>query len=591
MTQAQTTNPTPLPSDAAPPKPKRVGDLLLEHGLVTSEQIDQAIDFQKNRKERKLLGEVVVELGFVEAEQVLEVVADAQGLPFTRLTPALTDSSLHEMLPREFCEATPALPLFLVGGKLTVAIAEPDNVFLAEEIERRTGHPVQLVISPPQDIIDVLGTPEAEGFSIDEVITSIDISDTDVSVIENDITDLADDAAAEGSPVIKLVNFLIFDAVKERASDIHIEPDENRLRVRFRVDGRLYEKISPPIRLAPAVASRIKIMAGLDISERRVPQDGAITLGIERRQVDLRVSTMPGKFGEKVVMRIADQKNAISSLDLLGFSPDMLNKLRLQIHQPNGVVLVTGPTGSGKSTTLYSALAEINRDDINISTVEDPVEFNIPGVNQFQVQEKAGFSFASALRALLRQDPDVVMLGEIRDEETARIATQAAMTGHLVVSTLHTNDAPSAVTRIQNMGIEPYLVAAAVRGVLAQRLVRKLCPHCKEPDTTAHEDRSPGAQALFARYPDLAEASFHGAGCPKCRDSGFAGRLGLYELYIPGDSGLDAIANEAGLQELRKLATSGEDPSASYTTLMEDGLDKVRQGLTTVEEVLRATAL
>ncbi|MEM6553138.1 MAG: GspE/PulE family protein [Planctomycetota bacterium] len=591
MTQAQPSNPTDTLTDAAPAKPKRVGDLLLEHGLVTSEQIDQAIDFQKNRKERKLLGEVVVELGFVTDEQVLEVVADAQDLPFTRLNHSLADPSLQELLPREFCESTPALPLFLVGGKLTVAIAEPDNVFLAEEIERRTGHPVQLVIAPPKDILDTLGDPESEGFSIDEVITSIDIDSADVSVIENDLTDLADDAAAEGSPVIKLVNFLIFDAVKERASDIHIEPDENRLRVRFRVDGRLSEKICPPARLAPAVASRIKIMAGLDISERRLPQDGAITLGIERRQVDLRVSTMPGKFGEKVVMRIADQKNAISNLDLLGFSPDMLNKLRLQIHQPNGVVLVTGPTGSGKSTTLYSALAEINRDDINISTVEDPVEFNIPGVNQFQVQEKAGFSFASALRALLRQDPDVVMLGEIRDEETARIATQAAMTGHLVVSTLHTNDAPSAVTRIQNMGIEPYLVAAAVRGVLAQRLVRKLCPHCKEPDTSSSEERSPAAQALFARYPELAEKSFHGTGCSKCRDSGFAGRLGLYELYIPGDSGLDAIANGAGLQQLRTLATAGDDPSASYTTLLDDGLDKVRQGLTTVEEVLRATAL
>ena len=327
-------------------------------------------------------------------------------------------------------------------------------------------------------------------------------------------------------------------------------------------------------------------MSALDISERRVPQDGAITIRVDNRQIDLRVSTMPGKFGEKVVMRIVDQKNAVASLDKLGFSEHMLKTLRRLIGQPNGVVLVTGPTGSGKSTTLYGALSEINREDINISTVENPVEYNLAGINQFQTHDKAGFTFAAALRALLRQDPDVVMLGEIRDEETATIATQAALTGHLVLSTLHTNDAPSAVTRLINIGVQPYLVAAALRGVLAQRLVRKVCPHCAEP-AKFEDERDKRLFEHLAEEGYEITGAVEGVGCKKCRQSGFAGRMGLYEIFVPDAECMDAVSKGASLQEIRRLAGQGSE----YVTLKEDGITKVMAGLTTLQEVFKVVAV
>ncbi len=570
-----------------PPIPKRVGDLLLEQGLVTDQQIKQAIDYQRDRNDRRLLGEVLIELGFVDSAQVLQVVTEAAGQIFCRLNSRLMDPAVIETLDREFCETAMVLPLFLVDGKLTVAISDPDNVFISDEIQRLCGHPVQLVIVPPKDLQTVIGSAYTRGddvFVLDEVMATMD--EPSVSVVESEIADLSDAVGASDSPVIKLANYIIYAAVREQASDIHIEPDEARLRVRYRVDGRLYEKMAPPHRLHPALTSRLKIMAGLDISERRLPQDGAITVAIDRRQIDLRVSTMPGKAGEKVVMRIADQKNAITQLEKLGFEPDMLAQLRDLIAQPNGVVLVTGPTGSGKTTTLYGALSEINGDDVNISTVEDPVEYNITGVNQFQVHEKAGFTFPSALRSLLRQDPDVVMLGEIRDEETARIAMQAALTGHLVLSTLHTNDAIAAVTRLSNIGIEPYLIAAAIRGVLAQRLVRKLCRFCKEPVPIKDLDVSPAASVLLESNHGLTEAH-KTVGCSKCRDTGYSGRVGVYELYAPDDAALEAMSHGAGMHDLRKLALA---TPKTYTTLRQDGINKIRQGLTTFDELIRATA-
>ncbi|MEO0964869.1 MAG: ATPase, T2SS/T4P/T4SS family [Planctomycetota bacterium] len=567
-------------------KPMRVGDLLVAKGLITEDHVAQAIAYRKDKGTDKLLGEVLVELEFVTSEQVYEVLADACGVPFSRIHPRLVDPKAIELLPREFTEKNLVLPLFNVAGKLTVAIHEPTNVFLLDEVGRLTGLSVQAVAAPPSDIRQTLEAymPDANVFVIDDLVDDFDADD--LSLVEKQMADLSDiDTAANESPIIRLVNHVIFSAVKEKASDIHIEPGDQALRVRYRVDGRLFEKHKPPYQMLPAVVSRVKIMAGMDISERRQPQDGAISVVAEKRQVDLRVSTMPGKYGEKVVIRIIDKSNALTSIETLGFTSSMLSRFRTLTAQPNGIVLVTGPTGSGKSTTLYAALNELANESVNISTVEDPVEYPLIGVNQFQTNEKAGFTFATALRSLLRQDPDIIMVGEVRDQETARIATQAALTGHLVFSTLHTNDAPSAISRLFNIGVEPYLVAAAIRGVLAQRLVRKICAHCKEPVKADAKLERTLKHLADEGHP--IETTYRGVGCGRCRDTGYAGRLGIYELFIPDDEVLDAVSRGASLQELRKMAHAGD----GYSTLREDGLSKVASGLTTLDEVINATSL
>jgi type IV pilus assembly protein PilB len=565
--------------------PVRVGDLLVDRGMISPDQLAQALDYQRNSDGRKLLGNVLVELGYVTSEEVMEAVAESYDLPFAKIDPSLIDPSLADILPLEFCEKQVVVPMFLVEGRLTVAVSDPSNIFVAEEISRMTDHQVQLVAATQEDIRSVLATirkSEADVFVIDNAAENLDFETMPEHSI--DINDAEIDG--DDSPIIKLVNHIILSAVRESASDIHIEPDDGRLRVRYRVDGRLYEKVQPPYKMQSALVSRIKIMSSLDISERRVPQDGAIAIHVDNRQIDLRVSTMPGKFGEKVVMRIVDQKNAVVSLDHLGFSAHMLKTLRMLISQPNGVVLVTGPTGSGKSTTLYGALSEINSEDINISTVENPVEFNLAGINQFQTHDKAGFTFAGALRALLRQDPDVVMLGEIRDKETAGIATQAALTGHLVLSTLHTNDAPSAITRLINIGVQPYLVAAALRGVLAQRLVRKLCKHCKEPARFT-DDRDKQILEHLSKEGYQIDGAMQAVGCKHCRQSGFAGRMGVYEILVPDPICMDAVSKGASLQEIRRLAGQ----SSEYVTLKEDGITKVMAGLTTLQEVFKVVAV
>ncbi len=586
-----TTSPRPVAaldrsSDRLPERNVRIGDLLLEKGLITSAQLEQALTHQRESGQNKLLGEIVVELKFVSEEQVMEQLALAYGMPFARVSPKVADPKVIELLPRDFLEKNCVLPMFLVQGKLTVAVHEPTNVFLIDEIQRLTGNSVQIVAATAKDIRSTLQVylPAANVFVIDELVE--DIQPDDLTVVEKEIADLASlEDGANNSPVIKLVNYLIFSAVQEGASDIHIEAGDKRLRVRFRVDGSLFEKMKPPYQMHAAVVSRIKIMSGLDISERRIPQDGGMTVLINKRPVDLRVSTMPGKFGEKVVMRVIDNRNAQTSLETLGFSYAMLQRFRHLIGQPNGIVLVTGPTGSGKSTTLYAALNEINNDTVNICTVEDPVEYNLAGVNQFQVNDKVGFTFSGALRSLLRQDPDIVMLGEVRDQETARIATQAALTGHLVLSTLHTNDAPSAVTRLFNIGVEPYLVAASLRGVLAQRLLRRVCMHCKEP-----VEITPAVQRTMQQLGDgqgpAIEKVYRGRGCPKCHNTGYSGRLGIFELFSPDDETLDAISRGAPLQELRRLVRAG-----GFVTLQQDGLEKVKAGLTTMEELLNATEM
>jgi type IV pilus assembly protein PilB len=561
---------------------KPLGQLLLAKGLVKPEQLERALDEQRRSNHQKLLGEVLVELRICTEDQITEALAQAYGVPYARVSPKIADPKAIAVLPKEFLEKHAVLPLFIVEAVLTVALPEPANVFLIEEIERLSGHPVQVVAATVRDIKATLQAylPHDKVFVIDDIID--DVKPEDFTLVEQakvqDLTNL--EAAAGDSPVVKLVNYTIYNAVKEGASDIHIEPGDGRLRIRYRIDGRLAERMQPPFQMHAAVTSRIKIMAGLDISERRLPQDGGIHVMMDKRPIDLRVSTMPGRFGEKVVVRVIDNERASVNLEKLGFGYDTLKQWRKLINLPNGIVLVTGPTGSGKSTTLYSSLAELNADDTNICTVEDPVEYNLPGVNQFQVNEKAGFNFAGALRSLLRQDPDILMIGEIRDAETSRLATQAALTGHLVLSTLHTNDAPGAVTRLFNIGIEPYLVGATLGGVLAQRLVRKLCQHCKEAyPASANEKRQ------VERFVGDVDTLYRAKGCPKCKNLGYAGRVGVYELLVPDDQMVDRISNGATLNEIRDLAVkSGMRP------LRADGVEKVKAGITTLEEVYRVTA-
>jgi len=560
----------------------QLGELLVQRGALTESQLQEALQHQSESGHRRLLGEVLVELSFTTEEEIIRALAECYGVPYARLSPRIADPRVTEALPREFIEQHCVLPLFLIDGVLTVAITEPANLFLIEEIERVSGHRAQIVVSTAKDIRATLQThlPSANVFVIDEIYDDSKLGD--FSVVEQEMQDLGNLEEVSGqSPVIKLVNYIIYQAVQDRASDIHIEPDDHVSRVRLRVDGRLVSKLSPPYQMHPAVVSRIKIMSGLDIAERRVPQDGDVHVMIDGRPIDLRVSTMPGKYGEKVVIRVIDNRSAIVPLDRVGFGPELLPAWKEIIGASNGVVLVTGPTGSGKSTTLYSALAELSSDELNVSTVENPVEVNLPGVNQFQIQPKAGFTFAGALRALLRQDPDILMVGEIRDAETAQIATQAALTGHLVFSTLHTNDAISAVTRLVNMGVEPYLVAAILRGVLAQRLVRKICPHCKLEITPDERTKAIVAEVL-GECPTL----YGGEGCSRCHGKGYAGRLGVFELLTPTDELLEAVAGGAEMRTLRKIAEE-----CGFKSLKHDGLQKAALGMTTVEEVLRVSAM
>jgi type IV pilus assembly protein PilB len=560
---------------------KPLGQLLLDRGYIKPEHLDRALEEQTRGGNQKLLGEVLVELRFCTEEQVAEALAQSYGVPFARLTPKLADPKVIPLLPKEFLEKHVVLPLFLVEDVLTVAVAEPTNLFLQEEIERVSGVRVQFVAATAKDIRATAQTylPNDQVFVIDEIIE--EVKPEDFTLVEARIEDITSlEAAAKDSPVVKLVNYCIYNAVKEGASDIHIEPDEGVLRIRYRIDGRLIERLRPPFQMSAAVSSRVKIMANLDIAERRLPQDGGIHVVMDKKPIDLRVSTMPGRSGEKVVIRVIDNEKASVNVERLGFGYETLKTWRKLIAQPNGIVLVTGPTGSGKSTTLYACLQEINAEDINICTIEDPVEFKLSGVNQFQVNEKAGFTFASALRAMLRQDPDVVMVGEIRDEDTARLATQAALTGHMVFSTLHTNDAVGAVTRLFNLGIEPYLVGATVVGVLAQRLVRKLCPHCKqavEPSPTERRqlERLAGAPV---------ESIFRAKGCSRCRNIGFQGRIGIYELFVPDGPIAEMISSGASLHEIREKARA-----LGMTPLRDDGFEKVKAGITTMDEIFRAT--
>lgn len=557
--------------------PLRLGNLLVERGYVTPEKLEAALAEQTDSNKTKLLGEILVEIDACTEDQIAECIAHEYRLPYAKLESRIFDAKIVDVLPREFIEKNLVLPLFVVGDTITLAVCEPANLFLFEEVASLSRCKVQIVVSTAKDIRRMLTTlPNSKVFVIDDIIDGQDAGN--VELIEEAIEDISNIEESAGlSPVIRLVNFMIYNAVKEGASDIHIEPAERVLRVRYRIDGRLYKSLEVPVHLLNAVTSRIKIMAGMDISERRLPQDGRIHVMLEGRKIDLRCSTFPTTRGEKTVIRVLDTRSVTLVLEELGFSEDILTDLQRNIRAPNGICLVTGPTGSGKSTTLYACLNSISSMEVNVCTVEDPIEYNLPLINQFQVQDRIGLTFSKALRTLLRQDPDAIMVGEIRDEDTARTAIQAALTGHLVFSTLHTNDACSAITRLINIGVEPYLIGAALNMVLAQRLVRRICSKCRqvyEPPRTLRR--------AVERMGYPMETFYRGVGCKRCRNTGYAGRVGIHELLNITDELRDVIVSNPSVINIRQIAVRD-----GMVTLRHDGFRKVREGLTTVEEILQ----
>jgi type IV pilus assembly protein PilB len=558
----------------------QIGELLISKGYITHEQLQTALKHQNESGHKKLLGEILVEKGYCSENQITSALADAYGVPYAQVNPKICDPKALEVLPRDFLEEHSVLPLFKVNNFLTVAVSEPTNVFLMDEIERMTGCVVQVVCATANDISSTLQSylPSANVFVIDDIMEDQNLDDfTLVDSVPEDIGNLEEIAGQ--SPVVKLVNYLLYNAVQENASDIHIEPDDRKLRVRYRVDGSLYEKIRPPMQMHPALVSRIKIMAELDIAQRRLPQDGSIHILVQGKPIDLRVSVMPGSFGEKVVIRVINPQRILFNLESLGFTYQNLQRYREIVQKPHGIVLVTGPTGSGKNTTLYATLAELNDEQVNISTVEDPVECNIPGVNQFQINTTAGFDFSDALRSLLRQDPDIVMVGEIRDKDTAKIAVQAALTGHLVFSTLHTNDACGAMIRMIDLGVPPYLVSASVIGIVAQRLVKKICPNCK-----TEYNPPKNLKKSVEKFCDELPVFYKGVGCKKCRNTGYSGRIAIHEVFVPDEATIDLINSNTNLSSLRQKALA-----SGMTTLRQDGVEKVKAGIVSVEEVLRTT--
>ena len=552
---------------------------LCQRGIVTTEQIEQARSIHQ-KSPRKRLGQILLEMGVISEADLMACLAEQYDLPFVRLNREMIDEKALSLLDKSFIEANHVIPYSFEGDKLVVGTTDPTNVFLLDEVGRKTRRQIVVTVCPREDIKAILDafSENATDYHVDDIIKNIE--DDDVEVLDTQEEDISDlERVAGESPIIKFVNYVISNAVKEGASDIHIEPGDKKLKLRYRIDGILFEVMAPPHNMHAPVVSRIKIMSNLDIAERRLPQDGRMRVAIHGRNVDMRVSTLPTSYGEKVVVRILDTGSAKLSLEDLGMGGETLAILKNQISRPHGIILVTGPTGSGKSTTLYGALRTMDFQRLNISTVEDPVEYQLDGISQVQVHDRIGMSFAAALRSLLRQDPDVIMVGEIRDEETARIAVQASLTGHLVLSTLHTNDAPSSITRLINIGIEPYLIAASTNAVLAQRLVRRACKHCK----TTYQPQADEA-AFIEMYGFSADNLFRGEGCEQCRHTGFQGRIGLYELLVVDDTYRDIITNNPGVSELRRLCKE-----RGMVTLREDGFNKVHSGLTTIDEVMRVT--
>jgi len=566
-----------VPEEANDPYVRDIADTLLEIGSITSEEHAQARKEQLSRPGSDI-ATVLMETGLSNADDILAAKAKLCGLEFKRIEPADVEKEAFEKLDVDFIKGNCVCPIAIEDETLVVATSEPANAFAIEDVKRQSQMSVRVVVCGRDDIEAVCEAFKEDKFdcNLDDIMSDI----ADVEIVQDEEEDSDDlEKMAGQSPVIKFVNYLISNAVREGASDIHIEPKDKFMKVRYRIDGILFETMQSPLKMHPAVVSRIKIMANLDISERRLPQDGKISVMVGGRGIDLRVSTLPTNHGEKVVIRVLDSKSILRGLEQLGMEPEVMQRFGEQISLPHGILLVTGPTGSGKSTTLYSALCQMDGEKMNVSTVEDPVEYELDFCNQVQVSERIGLGFASALRSLLRQDPDIIMIGEIRDSETARIAVQAALTGHLVLSTLHTNDAASSVTRLVNIGIEPYLIAASLNTVLAQRLVRKICPKCKEAYNVPANMR----EHLESSGIEVGDV-FHGAGCEHCRNSGYAGRIGIYELLIVDEMFRDMINKDSSTNNMRRAFHDSGQPG-----MFHDGMMKVKQGLTTIEEVLRVT--
>ncbi len=558
----------------------RFAELLVKSGIVSREQLSEA---QKKEKESgSSLTRELVRLGFTSEDTLTHFFATQFGIEIVEVIPGEIEDAVFSLVPPQIVQKHQLIPYKLLGSTLTVVVSDPTDLVAINEVKFVTGYGVRSALATPANIRKAL-EHRFGGVSYDDVLKRFGDGEMEV-VQESDDVNLQElQQATMDAPVVTLVNAILADAAKRRCSDIHIEPYEKIFRVRFRIDGVLQEIMSPPLRLKNALVSRLKVMAGLDIAERRLAQDGRIKLKMSvGGELDIRVSVLPTLFGEKVVMRLLDKSNLQLDMSKLGFDPQNLKDFQEAIHKPYGMILITGPTGSGKSTTLYSALSELNKADVNISTAEDPVEYNLVGINQVQVRDQIGLSFAACLRSFLRQDPDIIMVGEVRDLETAQIAIKAALTGHLVLSTLHTNDCPATVDRLMNMGVEAFLLTSSVNLILAQRLVRKICEKCKESIETKAEVLS----NLGVDTADISSGfpSFHGRGCNDCSGTGYRGRLAIYEVMVMHEAIKELILKGASAMELKREAVK-----LGMSTLRMSALQKVRNGLTTIEETIRVT--
>jgi len=563
---------------------ERLGELLVREKMISLQELRKAQELQKASGDN--LGKSLAKLGYVSDEDVTEFIAAQYNVPAIDLAQYEIEQEILDLIPKEVAERHKIIPVSRAGTSLVVAMMDPTNLHAIDDVKFLTGYNVEPVVASESAIETAIENYYAAPLaSYDEVMEGFDDGEFEFGAEEGDDTNVLElEKLSEDAPVVRLVNLILVNAIKKGASDIHIEPYEKSLRVRYRIDGVLHEEMKPPLKLKNALTSRLKIMSRLDIAERRLPQDGRIKLKLGRgREMDFRVSVLPTLFGEKVVLRLLDKSNLQLDMTKLGFDAAPLEEFKNAIHQPYGMVLVTGPTGSGKTTTLYSALSELNRSDVNISTAEDPVEYNLHGINQVQMHEEIGLNFAASLRSFLRQDPDIIMVGEIRDFETAEIAVKAALTGHLVMSTLHTNDAPSTVSRLLNMGVEPFLVTASVIMVIAQRLGRRLCKECAEPVEV------PDEALLDAGFRPEEVASgiqcFEGRGCKACADTGFKGRVALYEVMMFHDELKDLVLQGCSTAELKAEAVR-----MGMQSLRMSGLKKVAEGVTSLKEVLRVSA-
>ena len=561
------------------PKRKRIGEILVSQGRITPEQLTELLRTQKKTSKRLRLGDLLVENKILTKEELTQSLGEQLGIPHVWLRKGLVDPRIINVLPKEKALHLQVIPMFRVNNVLTLATADPHALFVFDEVSKITNLEVQPVLSRTDDIMEAIRIYYEEEMSIDDLVADIDEANIDLVHVasEREVEELAE--MAEGSPVINLTNRILLKAIRDGASDIHIEPDRSKFRVRIRIDGILYELMSPKAEMHPAVVSRLKVMANLDIAERRIPQDGRIQVNADGRVVDTRFSSMPGIHGEKVVLRILDKSHALLDINKLGFTPDMLERFKSLLRKPYGLILVCGPTGSGKTTTLYSAITMLDTVEKNIVTIEDPVEYQLDMINQNQVKEGIGLTFDKVLKHTLRQDPDIIMVGEIRDRETAETAIQASLTGHMVLSTLHTNDGPGAITRLLEMGIEPYLISSSLLACLAQRLVRTICPGCK---TEYYAPKSVLVQ-LGVDEDEKMRLS-RGKGCPACYDSGFKGRMGLYELLEVDQEIQPLILSNPSSDLLRSYVKQ-----KGHKTLKDLGYQKVLEGVTTIEEVARAT--